>query len=59
MLTSVDVERNIDESKNIKELSKTSSYSNVVRFKSQEALESESRQKAIDAIKKRSQQLHW
>ena len=54
MLTSIDVEN-----KNIKVQSNSTAKSNVINFKSQKVLESESRQKAIEAITKRSQQLHW
>jgi len=59
MLNSIDIERNIDENKNIQVKSNSSNESNVVSFKSQKTLESESRQKAIETIRKRSQQLHW
>jgi hypothetical protein len=59
MLTSIDVERNVVENKNVKVQAKSTGQSNVINFKSQNILESESRQKAIEAITKRSQQLHW
>lgn len=59
MLISMDVERNVGENKSVKIQSNSTSRSNVINFKSQQTLESESRQKAIEAIRKRSQQLHW
>ncbi len=65
MLTLIDAECNVDVNKNIGVQSNvvvksnTSELSNVLQFRSQEIIETESRQKAIEAITKKSQQLHW
>jgi len=59
MLTSVDLERSVDGKESIKVQSSSHKTSNVVLFKSSEKIKEDSRQQAIEAIRKRSQQLHW
>lgn len=59
MLTVIDTEYSVDVNKNFDAQSSVASPSNVIRFQASEDLEVKSRQKAIEAIKKKSQQLHW
>ncbi|NQY65159.1 MAG: hypothetical protein HRT38_15835 [Alteromonadaceae bacterium] len=65
MLILIDVERNVDVNKNVKVQSNSTDdlnsirQFNVINFKSKEILELESRQKAIEVIRKRTKQLHW
>ena len=59
MLTSINVERNVNIKADAQLQSNNTKRSNVLSFKSSEVREAESRQKAIEAIQKRTKQLHW
>ena len=59
ILIDVDVNKNVKVQSNSTDDLNSIRQFNVINFKSKEILELESRQKAIEVIRKRTKQLHW